>query len=47
VSLDFKARKVRFQLRHCGPETISIHTSTTDTFASINSSGSPDVCGGN
>ena len=45
ISLDFKARKVRFQLRHCGPETISIHTSTTDTFASLNSSGSPDVCG--
>ena len=45
ISLDFKARKVRFQLRHCGPETISIHSSTTDTFASLSSAGTPDVCG--
>ena len=45
ISLDFKARKVRFQLRHCGPETISIHTSTTDTYASLSSVGTPDVCG--
>jgi len=45
ISLDFKARKVRFQLRHCGPETISIHTSTTDTFATLSSYGTADVCG--
>jgi hypothetical protein len=45
VSLDFHARKVRFQLRHCGPEGVTIHTSTTDTFTTLFSSGEPEVCG--
>jgi hypothetical protein len=45
VSLDFRARKVRFQLRRCGTEGIMIHTSPTDSFTRLSSSGDADVCG--
>lgn len=45
VSLDFKARKVRFQLRRCRTEGIVINTSP-ETFTRITSAiKSPDVCG--
>lgn len=45
VSLDFRARKVRFQLRRCAPQGVTIHTSPTDSFTTLSSSGSADVCG--
>lgn len=45
VSLDFQARKVRFQLRRCGTEGIIIRTSVDATRISrLSSNGSPEVC---
>ena len=44
VSLDFKARKVRFQLRRCRPQGIIISTAP-ENFTRISSTGTPDVCG--
>ena len=44
VSLDFRSRKVRFQLRHCDLAVI-LSTSSTDTFTQISSRGGMDVCG--
>ena len=44
VSLDFRSRKVRFQLRHCDLAVI-LSTSSTDTFTQISSRGGVDVCG--
>jgi hypothetical protein len=41
VSLDFRSRKVRFQLRKCDTDLV-IHTSTTDSFTHL--SGSAEVC---
>jgi hypothetical protein len=43
VSLDFKARKVRFQLRHCGTEGIILSTSTTMTR--LSAVAGADICG--
>jgi predicted aspartyl protease len=44
VSLDFRARKVRFQLRRCGAE--GVLTITTDTrITRLSSTGGADVCG--
>ncbi len=43
ISLDFRARKVRFQLRRCGTQGIVISTSP-ETFTRISATG-PDVCG--
>jgi hypothetical protein len=43
VSLDFKARKVRFQLRKCRIQSITISTSP-ETSTRIASAGTPDVC---
>jgi hypothetical protein len=45
VSLDFRARKVRFQLRRCETEGIIIRTSPTDSFSRLSSNGAPEVCG--
>lgn len=45
VSLDFRARKVRFQLRRCGSEGVIIRTSPTDSFSKLSSNNAPDVCG--
>src|SRR5207253_10904626 len=42
VSLDFRARKVRFQLKKCSADLV-IHTSTTDSFTHL--SGGQEVCG--
>lgn len=44
VSLDFRSRKVRFQLRRCRSEGIVISTSP-ETLTRISSTGTPDVCG--
>lgn len=44
VSLDFRARKVRFQLRRCKEQGIIISTSPS-TFTRLSSTGTPDVCG--
>jgi hypothetical protein len=43
VSLDFRARKVRFQLRHCQQDGIVISTAPTDMFTRLSSTGS-EVC---
>jgi hypothetical protein len=44
VSLDFRTRKVRFQLRRCGSEGIIISTSPRH-FTRLSSTGTADVCG--
>jgi hypothetical protein len=46
VSLDFAARKVRFQLRRCGSAAVTISTSPTSTLTRLSSSGGMEVCGG-
>jgi len=44
ISLDFKARKVRFQLRKC--KTVGVIISTDpNNFSRLSSTGSRDVCG--
>jgi len=43
VSLDFRARKVRFQLRRCGTQTVTIGMSYEPTR--LSSLGGLDVCG--
>jgi hypothetical protein len=45
VSLDFKARRVRFQLRRCKTEGVVISTSTTES-ALTRLSATADACGG-
>lgn len=45
ISLDFRARKVRFQLRRCGPEGIVVSTSPTGSFSRLSSTSTVDVCG--
>ena len=44
VSLDFRARKVRFQLRRCDAGVV-ISTSPMSRFTRVTSTGGPDVCG--
>jgi hypothetical protein len=45
ISLDFRARKVRFQLRRCREEGVFIQTiQDMSTLTRLSSSGSPDVC---
>jgi hypothetical protein len=44
ISLDFRARKVRFQLRKCKTQGFIISTDPNN-FTRISSTGSPDVCG--
>jgi hypothetical protein len=44
VSLDFRARKVRFQLRRCRTEGIVISTAP-QSFTRLSSTGTADVCG--
>lgn len=44
VSLDFRARKVRFQLRTCSPRGIIISTTPESSYTRVSSTGSPDVC---
>jgi hypothetical protein len=45
VSLDFRARKVRFQLRRCGSTAVSISTSPTASVTRLSSGGDMVVCG--
>jgi hypothetical protein len=45
VSLDFGARKVRFQLRRCGSAAVAISTSPTSTLTRLSSNGDNQVCG--
>jgi hypothetical protein len=45
VSLDFRARKVRFQLRRCATQAVMIGTFESATRTRLSSSGSPEVCG--
>lgn len=44
ISLDFKARKVRFQLRRCKSEGVIISTDP-DNFSRLSSTGTDDLCG--
>ena len=44
VSLDFRARRVRFQLRRCDSQGIIVATAP-ETRARLSSTGTPDVCG--
>jgi hypothetical protein len=44
VSLDFRARKVRFQLKRCGTQGIVISTSP-ETMTRISATGGAEVCG--
>jgi hypothetical protein len=44
VSLDFRARKVRFQLRRCGSTGIIISTSPSFWFTHLSSGNNMDVC---
>jgi hypothetical protein len=44
VSLDFRARKVRFQLRRCATQGIVVSTSP-ESFTRIGTTGGADVCG--
>jgi predicted aspartyl protease len=45
VSLDFAARKVRFQLRRCGSDAVRISTAPTASLTGLSSSGNMEVCG--
>jgi hypothetical protein len=45
VSLDFAARKVRFQLRRCGSDAVTISTSPTESLTGLSSNGNMEVCG--
>jgi hypothetical protein len=44
VSLDFEARKVRFQLRRCGSELVTIGNSPQSAMTRMSSNGSMSVC---
>jgi hypothetical protein len=45
VSLDFRARKVRFQLRRCASQGVLISTSPSSALTRVSSTGSAAVCG--
>lgn len=45
VSLDFKARKVRFQLRKCRPQGFVLRTGPSSLVTRLSSTGTDDVCG--
>jgi len=45
VSLDFRARKVRFQLRKCNGDAVVISTSQPDFYTRLYSLGGVDICG--
>jgi len=44
VSLDFRARKVRFQLRNCGTDAIVVSTAPTSAFAHLSSGSDQSTC---
>jgi hypothetical protein len=45
ISLDFRARKVRFQLRRCSDSVVISISPTSTGFTRISSRGGADVCG--
>jgi hypothetical protein len=45
ISLDFRARKVRFQLRRCSDSVVISISPTSTGFTRISSRGGTDVCG--
>ena len=45
VSLDFHARKVRFQLKRCGTSNIMLSTAPMSRLSRLSSTGTADVCG--
>lgn len=45
VSLDFRARKVRFQVRRCRPEEVVLGTTSERYSTRLLSTGAADVCG--
>jgi hypothetical protein len=45
VSLDFRARKVRFQLRRCKTQSLVISTSRSSSMTRLSSTGGAEVCG--
>ena len=45
VSLDFAARKVRFQLRRCGSVAVPISSSPTSALTRLSSNGDNSACG--
>jgi hypothetical protein len=44
VSLDFEARKVRFQMRRCGSELVTVGNSPQSAMTRMSSNGSMSVC---
>ena len=44
VSLDFRARKVRFQLRRCGNIGITVSTAPVDFYSRLSSGDNSEVC---
>jgi len=44
VSLDFRARKVRFQLKRCGMDSVTLSTSPSKTASRLTSRGGPESC---
>jgi hypothetical protein len=44
VSLDFRARRVRFQLRRCKTEGVIVSTAPVDMFTRLSSTGEAEVC---
>lgn len=46
VSLDFRARKVRFQLRKCDPATILVSTAPRNASRLLSDRAIPESCGG-
>ncbi|HVH37320.1 MAG TPA: retroviral-like aspartic protease family protein [Sphingomicrobium sp.] len=45
ISLDFGARKIRFQLKKCSTEGVVLSTSPNGNFSRLSSTGQMDVCG--
>jgi len=45
ISLDFRAHKVRFQLRRCAAQTVMIDESPSPMSTLIYSTGGREVCG--
>ena len=44
VSLDFRARKVRFQLKRCGMDSVTLSTSPSQMASRITTRGGPAAC---
>ena len=45
ISLDFRNRKVRFQLRRCSAQSVAISTSQRSSLTRLSSTGASEVCG--